>query len=157
MEEAVLVADRAHLRKLLRAHPDWPRQEYADQLGRSLGWIKKWTKRLREAAPDDEAVLWNRSSARHHPPPKTSPEAIERILDIRDHPPEHLQRTPGPQAILYYLGRDQALQSSGGLVPRSARTIWQILTRDLAHRSPTTPRTGAHGAARAARVLAARF
>lgn len=123
MEEAVLVADRAHLRTLLRDHLDWPRQEYADQLGRSLGWIKKWTKRLREAPPGNEAVLWSRSSARKHPPPRTSTLAIERILEMRDHPPENLKRTPGPRAILYYLGRDQALQSSGGLVPRSTRTI----------------------------------
>jgi hypothetical protein len=56
MEEADLVADRAHLRNLLHEHPDGPRQEYADQIGRSLGWIKKWMKRLRGAAPDDEAV-----------------------------------------------------------------------------------------------------
>ncbi|HEY7123470.1 MAG TPA: integrase core domain-containing protein [Ktedonobacterales bacterium] len=129
MEEAELVANRAHLRHLLREHPDWPRQEYADQIGRSLGWVKKWMKRLREAPPTDEAVLWRRSSARIHPPPKTSALAIERILDIRDHPPENLHRTPGPKAILYYLGRDQALQSSGVLVPRSTHTIWQILTQ----------------------------
>ena len=101
MEEADLVADRARLRKLLHEHPDWPRREYADQLGRSLGWVKKWMKRLREAAPTDEAVLWSRSSARKHPPPRISPQAIERILEIRDDPPENLQRTPGPKAILY--------------------------------------------------------
>ncbi|HEY7122967.1 MAG TPA: integrase core domain-containing protein [Ktedonobacterales bacterium] len=129
MEEAELVANRAHLRKLLREHPDWPRQEYADQIGRSLGWVKKWVKRLRAAPPTDEAVLWSRSSARKHPPPRASALAIERILDMRDHPPEHLHRTPGPKAILYYLGRDKTLQSSGGLVPRSTRTIWQILTQ----------------------------
>src|SRR5215831_694946 len=129
MEEAELVADRAHLRHLLREHPDWPRQEYADQIGRSLGWVKKWIKRLRGAPSTDEAVLWSRSSARQHLPPKTSALAIERILDIRDHPPENLRRTPGPKAIQYYLSRDQPLHSSGGLVPRSTRTIWKILTQ----------------------------
>jgi hypothetical protein len=127
MEEADLVADRVHLRKLLHEHPDWPRQEDAEQIGRSLGWVKKWVKRLREAAPTDEAVLWSRSSARQHPPPRTSQQAIERILEIRDHPPEHLHRTPGPRAMLSYLGRDKTLQASGGLVPRSTRTIWHIL------------------------------
>jgi hypothetical protein len=137
MEEAELVANRAHLRTLLRDHPDWPHQEYADQIGRSLGWVKKWIKRLREASPNDETVLWSRSSARKHPPSRTCPEAIERILDIRDHPPENLHRTPGPRAILYYLGRDTALHSSGGLVPRSTRTIGQVLTQHgrIAHSS----------------------
>ena len=33
MEEQ-LVADRSHLRRLLHAHPDWPYQEYAEQIGR---------------------------------------------------------------------------------------------------------------------------
>jgi hypothetical protein len=35
MEEHLL-ADRSHLRRLLLAHPDWPYQEYADQMGRPL-------------------------------------------------------------------------------------------------------------------------
>src|SRR5215469_10373625 len=72
MEEAPLVADRAHLRKLLRAYPAWPYQEYADQIGRSYAWVKKWVKRLLAALPDDEAVLWSRSSARKHPSPSAT-------------------------------------------------------------------------------------
>jgi len=126
MEEH-LVADRAHLRRLLLAHPDWPYQEYADQIGRPRDWVKRWAKRLRAAPPDDETVLWNRSSARQHLPPPLHPAVIDRILDIRDHPPEHLQRTPGPKAILYYLHRDQDLLAQGLRLPRSTRTLWQIL------------------------------
>lgn len=127
MEEAPLVADRAHLRKLLHTHPTWPYQEYADQIGRSLDWVKKWAKRLLTAPPEDEAVLWNRSSARKHASPPFDPTVIERILAIRDEPPEHLQRTPGPKAILYYLHRDQDLLAQGLRLPRSTRTIWEIL------------------------------
>ena len=100
-EEAPLVADRAHLRKLLRTHPTWPYQEYADQIGRSYAWVKKWIKRLRTAPPDDDSVLWSRSSARKRPSPSFDPAVIERILALRDDPPERLQRTPGPKAILY--------------------------------------------------------
>ena len=102
MEEQ-LVAARAHLRRLLLAHPEWPHQEYADQIGRPRDWVKRWIKWLRQASADDEIVLWNRSSARHHLPLPLDQRVIDRILDIRDHPPEHLQRTPGPKAILYYL------------------------------------------------------
>jgi transposase InsO family protein len=127
MEEAELVADRAHLRKLLRAHPTWPYQEYADQIGRSYDWVKKWAKRLLAAPPDNEAVLWSRSSARKHLALPLHPAVIEQILDIRDHPPEHLKRTPGPRAILYYLHRNQALLEAGLRLPRSTRTIWEIL------------------------------
>jgi hypothetical protein len=128
MEES-LVAARAHLRHLLAQHPEWPYQEYADQIGRPRGWVKRWVKRLRAAPPDDEAVLWNRSSARHHLPPPLHPDVIDRILEIRDHPPEHLHRTPGPKAILYYLHRQEDLLARGLRLPRSTRTIWQILTQ----------------------------
>lgn len=126
MEEQ-LVAARAHLRRLLLAHPDWPYQEYADQIGRPREWVKRWAKRFRSVPVDDEAVLWNRSSARHHCPPSLDQAVIERVLEIRDHPPEHLQRTPGPKAILYYLHRQEDLLAQGLRLPRSTRTIWQIL------------------------------
>src|ERR1051326_6076774 len=127
MEEQY-VADRAWLRALMHEHPEWPREEYAAQIGRSLGWVKKWLKRLREAPLDDKSVLWGHSRARKHPPPSTSLEAIQRILDIRDHPPDHLQRTPGPKAILYYLHKPQEGQATGVQYPRATRTIWRILT-----------------------------
>jgi hypothetical protein len=128
MEEQ-LVADRSHLRQLLHAHPDWPYQEYAEQIGRPRDWVKRWVKRLRAAPADDEAVLWNRSSTRHSLPPPLDPLVIDRILEIRDRPPEDLQRTPGPKASLYYLHRDQELLRQGLRLPRSTRTIWQILTQ----------------------------
>ena len=50
-------ADRSRLRRLLLAHPDWPYQEYADQIGRSRDWVKRWVKRLRATPADDETVL----------------------------------------------------------------------------------------------------
>ncbi len=53
---------------------------------------------------------------------------MERILDIRDQPPETLRRTPGPLAILSYLQRDETLQAAQVPLPRSQRTVWRILT-----------------------------
>ncbi len=32
---------------------------------------------------------------------------IDRLLELRDDPPEGLGRTPGPKALLYYLNRDE--------------------------------------------------
>jgi hypothetical protein len=155
MEEQ-LVAARAHLRHLLYDHPDWPYQEYADQIGRPRDWVKRWVKRLREAPATDETVLWNRSSARHHLPPPLHPTVIDRILDIRDHPPEHLQRTPGPKAILYYLHRDQELLAQGLRLPRSTRTSLSDAHRAWPHRPPPSPGACAHGAARPVAKLADR-
>jgi transposase InsO family protein len=61
---------------------------------------------------------------------------IDRIVALRDEPPEGLRRTPGPKALLYYLPRDEHVQ--GERLPRSSRTIYQILKQAgrIAHRLP---------------------
>ena len=104
--EAEWSANRAQLRLAVRDHPAWSVPQLAQQIGRSVSWVKKWRPRLRAAPPDDEAVLASQSRARKHPPPGVSPLAIERILAIRDAPPANLQRVPGPKAILYFLQQD---------------------------------------------------
>ena len=107
--EAHWIADRAALRALARQHPDWTQQELAVSIGRSRSFVKKWLKRLREAAPDDLAVLHSRGCASIPPPPSIHPRIIQRIVELRESPPEHLQRVPGPKALLYYLPRDAEL------------------------------------------------
>jgi transposase InsO family protein len=89
--------------------------------------VYKWRQRIADAAPDDVAILFSRSRAPHHHPPRIDQEVKERIQEIRLDPPEGLQRTPGPVAIAYYLQRDQALLAAGKRLPRSTRTIWRIL------------------------------
>ena len=103
--------------------------------------MKKWLGRLSQAPPNDDYVLRGLSRARKRKPPPIASAVVERILDVRDHPPENLQRTPGPLAILYYLQRDEALKAQGHALPQSTRTIWQIL--DRYHRI-LRPRTGDH-------------
>lgn len=125
--EAVYYAARANFRRLLGEHPTWTRQQYAQAVGMSQGWVKKWSKRLRAVPPDDEAVLHSQSRARKHPPEHISEEVVDRILEMRDQPPEGLRRTPGPKALLYYLPRDADLAASGARLPRSSRTIYRIL------------------------------
>jgi transposase InsO family protein len=125
--EAQWSADRANLRLAIRDHPEWSVPQLAQQIGRSVNWIKKWRKRLAAAPPDDEAVLQSQSRARKRPPPALSPLAIERILAIRDAPPANLRRVPGPKAILYFLQQDADLQAAGMAPPRSTATIWRVL------------------------------
>ncbi len=134
--EVVYYAARANLRRLMGLHPHWTHQQYAQAVGMSLGWVKKWKKRLQEADPEDPQVLHSRSRARTHPPARISEPVVERIIQMRDTPPEGLQRTPGPKAILYYLPRDEQLQ--GERLPRSSRTIYRILQQAgrIAHRLP---------------------
>jgi hypothetical protein len=145
--EAQWIADRAALRCLARPHPDWTHEELAACIGRSRSFVKKWLKRFREAPPDDVAVLHSRSCARKTPPPTFHPRIIGRIVEMRESPPENLQRVPGPKALLYYLPRDPDLQALGAPLPRSTRTIWKILRQQgcildkpTRHRKPLEPR-----------------
>jgi len=62
--EAQLIVQRASLRWLAQQHPSWTHQELARALGKSLAWVKKWLKRLHEAAPGDVMALHARSRER---------------------------------------------------------------------------------------------
>lgn len=57
-----------------------------------------------------------------------TPWLLAHIEQIRLFPPEGLQRTPGPKAILYYLPRDADLRERGYRLPQSTSTIWKLLT-----------------------------
>lgn len=124
--EAEWILDRAHLRQLHQNHPDWGAKKLNPFTQRSLTWVKKWLRRFRQADPDDESVLHSRSRARKTSPKKVCQVVIDRILAIRDEPPDNLRRTPGPKTILYYLQQDRELRQQVYL-PRSTRTVWQIL------------------------------
>ncbi len=108
-------------------HPTWTPAELAACLGQCKNWVKNWRKRFQEAAPDDRHVLFSQSRARRTPPPPPHPLLVQRILALRDTPPENLQRTPGPRALLYYLPRHAAGLPPHVPLPRSTRTIWKIL------------------------------
>ena len=62
--EAEWCADRANLRLAVRDHPAWSVPQLAQHVGRSVTWVKKWRRRLRDAPPDDESVLHSQSRAR---------------------------------------------------------------------------------------------
>jgi len=125
-------ADRVNLSCLQRLHPDWTQPQLAQALGRSLGWVKKWLRRFREGRAKREPlaqVMQGHSRARKHPPQATHPLVQERILAMRDEPPEGLRRTPGPEAILYYLPRDAEVQAAQVPLPRSSSTIYRLLKK----------------------------
>ncbi len=120
-------ADRAMLRRLMQTQPQWTQRDYAQSIGRSVAWVKKWIKRLRAAPLDDLAVLRSQPPVRKHLPPKLSQTVIDRLLEIRSSPPAPINRIPGPKTIRYYLEQDPELRAQGLRLPRSTRTIWQIL------------------------------
>src|SRR6266704_229951 len=137
--EAVYYAARANLRRLMILHPTWTRAQLAQATGMSKSWVDKWKKRLVSVPFDDEQVLQGLPRAPHHALPRLDPQVVDRVLEIRDDPPEGLGRTPGPKAILYYLRRDEALKEGGLRRPQSTRTIHRILRENgrIASRLPT--------------------
>ena len=142
MEEQWVV-DRCKLREVWLEHPDWSKRDLAEAVGRSKSWVKKWLYRIRGRPLEDWEVVHGHSRARKRPPTQVAPEVVERILEIRDHPPQKLGRTPGPLTILYYLKQDQNFAEAGVILPRSTRTIWKILDR---HHRLLRRRPGEHAA-----------
>src|SRR3954470_24371563 len=124
--EAAWLGGRSLPRPFLEPQPGWTNQQLAAAAERSLTWIKKWKKRLRQAPTEVAPSVFSQSRARHHPPEKASQPVVEAILMIRDQPPEELQRTRGPRAILYYLQRQATLATAGQRLPTSTSTIWRI-------------------------------
>lgn len=129
MKEQDYVA-RSRLLDLVREHPDWTHEQLAEQIGYSIGWVRKWRARFKYVA-QPELILkgWPRRPRRAKTEP-LSIKVIERILDIRDHPPANLKRVPGPKAILYYLRQDEDLKAQGVWIPRSQRRVWQVLAEN---------------------------
>jgi transposase len=72
-------ADRCRLREVLRVYPDWSKRQVAEHLGRSLGWVKKWRRRLRDGPAGDDRVLRGHSRA-------AAPAAADRRRGGRAHP-----------------------------------------------------------------------
>jgi transposase InsO family protein len=137
------LTERANLYVLVTTCPHWTQPQFAQALGTSLGWVKKWMKRLRvgrAAGLPVAQILQGLSRARKTPPPTTSAFMVEQILAIRDHPPEGLRRTPGPKAIHYYLQRDDVLALFPEPLP-SLKTIYRILKAHdrIAQKRPRDP------------------
>ena len=98
MQTEQWVADRAQLQHLLHAHPEWTQKELAAWVGRSLGWVKKWVKRLHEAPEDDISVLFGLPRGRRKPYPQIDPLVEERILAIAREPSREFAAGSRPQS-----------------------------------------------------------
>lgn len=122
--------DRVLLEQLLRHHPEYTTPQLAQEVGRCISWVKKWRNRLLSSDPEDENRFSSQSRAHHAPYYRWDTRVEDRIIEMREEPPENLQRVPGPKALLYYLPRDPELQEVGVALPRSTRTIWKILRKN---------------------------
>jgi hypothetical protein len=127
--EAVWVARRLHLWRLLQAEQQPPVAQLARLVGASEAWVRKWRPRLLAAEGDDMTVFLPRSRRR-----KTSPrqvtEALEaKILHLRQTLSEQYGRRVGARNILYHLQQDSDLKRTGSFIPRSHTTVHDVLLR----------------------------
>lgn len=119
--------DRIQLFQLQRAHPDWTLLRLAQELKRSLSWVKKWLKRFRDAGSPSLEMFKSRSRAPHHRPRQVVAVVRDAILSLRDQLKDIYGRVVGPKTILYHLHRDSRLTAQQVYLPRSTRTLWQVL------------------------------
>lgn len=89
MEEEWIVY-RSKLREVWVEHPEWSHQKMANKVGCSKSWVKKWLKRIRGAPLESQEALRGKSRVPRHPPPPMEPKIVEKILEIRAHPPQRL-------------------------------------------------------------------
>nr|BBH91727.1 hypothetical protein KTC_64780 [Thermosporothrix sp. COM3] len=69
------------------------------------------------------SVLHACSRARRTPFPDVYPYIVARIVQIREHPPEQVQRVPGARTIRAFLLRDQEQAQLGVWIPCSVATL----------------------------------
>ena len=103
------IRDRSHLWQLHLEHPSWGAKRLSRFTQRSLTWVKKWLRRLRHADPDDETVLHSRSRARKTSPKQVCQTVVDRILAIRDEPPENTSASLSAGSEAYTGSQDHTL------------------------------------------------
>ena len=129
--EVEWIADRAHLRKVMRQHSGWSIQdihrEVSEDINRCFEWTRKWYHRLNNCDPNDGTVLMSRSR-RHKTPYSLVGEEVEaKIIDLRDTLSKQYNRRIGPRNILYHLQQDVSLKQRKSYIPTSPSTITKIL------------------------------
>jgi hypothetical protein len=89
--------------------------------------VKKWLKRFREEGQPTLAMFQSLSRAPHHRPRQVVAAVRDAILSLRDGLKAVYGRVVGAITSLYHLHQDKLLQEQGLYLPRSTRTIWQVL------------------------------
>ncbi len=126
MTEIELFTKRATLRHLMQGHLNWTNAALAQEVEMSEAWVSKWRSRLIDVEMSDSSVLWSQSRRPKTIHRKVTPELEAKVLAIRDDPPDGLQRTPGCEAIHYYLEKSAEVKA-GELPLVCPKTINQIL------------------------------
>ena len=74
---------RARLRDLLAENKQASHRELAEQVGYSIGWVRKWRARLKHAEPGDEQVLLSQSHRPKRLAGRVSDQLEQQIIELR--------------------------------------------------------------------------
>lgn len=119
--------DRLRLYFLIREQPNWAAESYAELIGRSAKWVRKWMRRFTEDQSGTLALFLSQSRA-PKTCPKQTPESVKTLIgDLREALSEKYHRKAGARLILLELNKRQALQDADYFVPQSATTVHAIL------------------------------
>jgi len=122
--EAELCRAWAALWQLVQEQPRISHRQAAQQLGYSVGWVRKWRQRLAAGAATLEAALPSQSRRPRHSPRRISMEVAAQVVTLRHDLSQRYHRVVGPRTILAYL-RQQSNWTAAW--PHSTATIWRIL------------------------------
>jgi hypothetical protein len=125
--ESEWVLERVKLYHLLQAEPEWSLRRYARELGHDLTWVRKWVKRIREAASITLEVFRSRSRAPKTVHARIGEEARQLVSDLRQQLSERFHRRAGAKTIAYGLQEYARTHEVNFYLPRSLTTITRIL------------------------------
>lgn len=129
--EVEWMADRVHLRKVMRQHSGWSirdiHREVSEDIDRCFEWTRKWYHRLEKSNPNDGTALMSRSRRRKTPYELVGEEVEAKIIDLRDTLSKQYHRRVGPKNIIYHLQQDASLKRRKSYIPTSPNTITRIL------------------------------
>lgn len=124
--ETEWVIGRINLYQLWREHPGWSAKQFAQELGYSESWVKKWRRRFQSTLEPTPTLFLSQSRAPKQRRHQVHPEVIKRILYLRTSLPELYHRVAGAKLIVYHLHQDLHLQAAGHWLPQSKRPIYRI-------------------------------
>jgi len=81
--EAELCRAWAALWQLVQEQPRISHRQAAQQLGYSVGWVRKWRQRLAAGAATLEAALHSQSRRPRHSPRRISMEVAAQVVTLR--------------------------------------------------------------------------
>lgn len=125
--ESYWIYERMRLYELLEAHPEWSLRQYARTLQHDARWVRKWRRRIQEAAPVRVTTFFSQSRAPHHPPQRVSEAAKQVVVELRHELSERFHRKAGAKTIQYGFEQRQQKGQASIAIPRSGNTITRIL------------------------------